>query len=636
VSGILLACAIIDQPSGLVGGDPDAAKTPLYFASALVGSLYIWWSAIQGIRQGDFTADIPVSLATAAALAIEAYSAAAVVAVLLLLGGMLENFVAARAGKAVEALAALLPDRVTVRREGRDETVPLGEVRVGDLVLVRSGERIPVDGRIRVGVASINEAPITGESMLREKGAGEIVYAGSLSELGAFELEATRVGDDTALAQIHRMIVDARKEKAPVERLLDRYAKLYTPVAIALGAILWWWSGDALRAITMLIVFCPCVMVLATPTALVASIGNAALRGSLVKKGATIEALAKIDTIMFDKTGTLTTGHPVVSDVVSLNGLPPDEILRLIATAERFSEHPIGRAIVDAALSRGLQLEDPDEFEVLPGLGVVAKIGGERVTVGRPGVVGSDAASTPERMRELKRVSAGERESRTMVEMTVAGKPAGLVFVEDGVRPEAEETVNRLRAMGVKIILASGDHAPVVERLAERLEIDVAYAEVLPGGKAEIVRQLRAEGRHVAFVGDGINDGPALASADVGVAMGLTGTDLAIEAADTALLSDDLSKLPHLLRVSRMAVKAIRQNLAFSLFVLAIAVGFTIPGILTPVSGALLHELSSIPVIANSARLIGVKHERGGEPLEGEAEASSPELIVAGDKNSVR
>lgn len=388
---LLLIMAGAVNPGGLVsGGEVSPVGEMLYFASAIVGSLYIWFSAIQGLRQRDFTADIPVSIATAAAIAIGAYSAAAIVAVLLLLGGMLEDFVAARSGKALEALEKLLPETVTLRREGRDEVVPLGEVGIGDMLLVRPGERVAVDGVVASGRASLNQAAITGESVAVDRAAGDEVFAGTLSEAGALEVEATRVGEETTLGQIRRMVEEAQQEKAPVERVLDRYAKLYTPIALILGALLWWWSGEITRAITMLIVFCPCVMVLATPTALVASIGNAAMRGSLVKKGATIEATARVDTVAFDKTGTLTYCAPHLSGIISLNGMAEDEVLRLSAAAEKFSEHPIGRAVVGAAEDRGLSVSDPEGFEALAGLGVRAEAEGRPLVVGRPKMMGEE------------------------------------------------------------------------------------------------------------------------------------------------------------------------------------------------------------------------------------------------------
>lgn len=600
---VLLIAATIQTPDGLINS--EHARTWLYLAAALAGSLYIWWSAIQGIRERDFTADIPVSFATAAALIIGQYSAAAVVAVLLLLGGMLEEFVSARAGNALDSLAKLLPDRVTVRRNGEDRVVALSEVRIADLVLIRSGERLPVDGVVAQGTASINQAAITGESVAVEKSPGDPVFAGTLNELGALEVRTTKVGEETTLGQIRHMVEEAQKQKAPIERILNRYAKFYTPAALILGALVWWWSGDILRAITILIVFCPCVMVLATPTALVASIGNAALRGSLVKKGATIEAMAKVTAVAFDKTGTLTFGQPKLTTVHPLAEITENDLLRLAAIAEKLSEHPLGRAVVQAALAADLIVPDPEEFTVLPGLGVRARIDNEDVIIGRPRLLSEQGIVVDPQVgaRATNLVAVG----RTVILVARRERVEGLLVLEDTLRPQASPVITRLKKLGIRTVLVTGDNTVTAERIAGELGISEVHAEVLPAQKVEIVKQLQAQGFNVAFVGDGVNDGPALATANVGVAMGLGGTDVAIETAEIALLSDDLTKLPHLLSLSRQAMRAIKQNLIFSLSVLAIAVGLAIPGILAPVTGALLHELSSIPVIANSARLIGIK-----------------------------
>ena len=603
VSLLLLVIATIQAPDGVINS--AHAHTWLYLASALVGSIYIWWSAIGGIRARDFTADIPVSFATAAALIIGQYSAAAVVAVLLLLGGMLEEFVSARAGNALDSLAKLLPDRVTVRRDGEDLVVPLEEVQSADLVLIRSGDRIPIDGVVARGIASVNQAAITGESLAVEKQQGDAVFAGTLNELGALEVRATKVGEETTLGQIRRMVEEAQRQKAPIERILNRYAKFYTPAALILGALVWWVSGDILRAITILIVFCPCVMVLATPTALVASIGNAALRGSLVKKGATIEALAKVTAVAFDKTGTLTFGQPKLVTIQPLEEVTETELLRLAAIAEKLSEHPLGRAIVQAALAREVAVPDPEEFIVLPGLGVQARINEGEVIIGRPRLLSEQGITVQEEVAVRARNLASV--GRTVILVAHNRQVVGMLVLEDTLRPEAGQVIRRLKKLGIRTVLVTGDNSVTAERIAGELGISEVHAEVLPAQKVEIVKQLQAQGMNVAFVGDGVNDGPALATANVGVAMGLGGTDVAIETAEIALLSDDLTKLPHLLSLSRQAMRAIKQNLIFSLSVLAIAVGLAIPGILLPVTGALLHELSSIPVIANSARLIGIK-----------------------------
>ena len=360
-----------------------------------------------------------------------------------------------------------------------------------------------------------------------------------------------------------------------------------------------------MRAITMLIVFCPCVMVLATPTALVASIGNAALRGSLVKKGATIEALAKIDTVIFDKTGTLTVGQPMLTRVIPLNGLEETNILNLAAIAEKFSEHPLGRAIVQAAQARSLSIPDPEGFEVMPGIGVRAAVDGCKLLLGRPQFLVEQGLLSAGNLQEA--ISQEAVPGETLVGVAIGEEVTGMLALQDVARPEAQAAVSQLNSLGIRTVLVTGDNWATANQIAAELDINEIYAETLPETKVEIVKRLQSQGRTVAFVGDGVNDGPALATADVGIAMGIAGTDVAIETAEIALLADDLTKLPHLLVLSRQAIRAIKQNLVFSLGVLAGAVGLTIPGILNPVTGALLHELSSIPVIANSARLIGLR-----------------------------
>src|SRR6266699_1748464 len=509
---LLLIAATIQNPRGLV--DAEQTRTPLYLAAALVGSVYIWWSAFQGIRERDFTADIPVSFATAGALIIGQYSAAAVVAVLLLLGGMMEEFVSARAGNALDSPAKLLPDRVTVRRDGQDLVVSLEEVHSGDLVLIRSGDRIPVDGTVAMGTASVNQSAITGESLPVEKQVGDIVYAGTLNEVGALEVQTTKVGAETTPGQIRRMVEEAQEQKAPIERILDRYAKFYTPAALILGVLVWWWSGDILRAITILIVFCPCVMVLATPTALVASIGNAALRGSLVKKGATVEAMAKVNAVAFDKTGTLTFGRPKLTTIQPLGEMTETELLRLAASAEKLSEHPLGRAVLQAASAREIVVPDPEELTVLPGLGVRARIQDADVVIGRPRLlseqgitVGSDIAA---RARNLAAVG------RTVILVAHNRQVVGMLVLEDTLRPEASSVITRLGKLGIRTVLVTGDNTMTAERIAGALGISEVHAEVLPAQKVEIVKQLQAQGWSVAFVGDGVNDGPALATANVG------------------------------------------------------------------------------------------------------------------------
>ena len=602
-SGLLLILAIIFDPGGLFShAEGRNGAGMIYLAAALVGSSYIWWSALQGIRERDFTADIPVSIATIAAIAIGEYSAAAVVAVLLLVGGLLEDFVAARASQSLESLARLLPDRVVMRRDGRDLTVCLEEVAVDDLLLVRSGDRIAVDGQVESGSASVNQAAITGESLAVEKKAGDRVFAGTLNEVGAIEVRVTRIGMETTLGQIHALIEEAQASKPPIERLLNRYARIYMPTALIAGTLLWWWSGDVMRAITMLIVFCPCVIVLATPTALVAAIGSAAMRGSLIKKGAAVEALSHVDTVIFDKTGTLTAGKPRLLQIIPLGAVSQDRLLESAAIAEKFSEHPLGKALVSAAKDLRMKLMDPEHFEALPGLGIRSRVGECDVFLGSIGSLEREGIVIDRAVREKAR--ALQESGCSVILVAMSGRTEGLFVFEDELRPQSKSVVQKLADLGLNVVIVTGDSQAATERVAMSLGIREHFSEKMPQEKVQIVKRLQSLGHRVAFVGEGVNDGPALAQADVGIAMGIAGTDVAIETADVGLLSDDLSKMPHLIMVSRKAIDTIKHNLVFSMGVLAIAVALTVPGILTPVTGAMLHELSSIPVIANSMRLI--------------------------------
>jgi Cd2+/Zn2+-exporting ATPase len=605
-SGLLLILAVVSDPRGLFShAEGRNGAGVIYLAAALVGSSYIWWSALQGIRERDFTADIPVSIATIAAIAIGEYSAAAVVAVLLLVGGLLEDFVAARASQSLESLARLLPDRVIVRRDGQDLTVCLEDVAIEDLLLVRSGDRIAVDGLVVSGSASVNQAAITGESLAMEKKTGDRVFAGTLNEVGAIEVRVTRIGRETTLGQIHALIEEAQASKPPIERLLSRYAKIYMPTALIAGALLWWWSGDVMRAITMLIVFCPCVIVLATPTALVAAIGSAAMRGSLIKKGAAVEALSHVDTVIFDKTGTLTAGKPRLMQIIPLGAVSQDRLLESAAIAEKFSEHPLGKALVSAAKDRGMILVDPERFEALPGLGIRARAGNEDIFLGRIGSLEKEGISIGQEVREKARIL--EAQGCSVILVAMDGRTEGLFAFEDELRQQSKPVVQKLADLGLNVVIVTGDSQAATERVANCLGVKEHFSEKMPHEKVQIVKKMQSLGHRVAFVGEGVNDGPTLAQADVGIAMGIAGTDVAIETADVGLLSDDLSKMPHLIMVSRKAIATIKHNLVFSLGVLAVAVVLTVPGILTPVSGAMLHELSSIPVIVNSMRLIAYR-----------------------------
>lgn len=581
----------------------------LYLASALIGGTPLFLFAARGLLiRHDITAGVMATVAMIAAIIVGEYSAAALVVFMFSVGDWMENFTIARANNALQELTRLIPAVVTVRRDNQEVVIPLEQVLLGDIVLVRSGERIGVDGSVLSGNGSVNQAAITGESMPVEKRIGDEVFAGTLNEAGAFEVKVNRLGEDTALGQIVRLVKDAQASQAPVERIANRYAKVLVPVTFGIAIIVYLLTGDITRSITVLVVVCPCALVLATPTAVVAAIGNAAKRGMLVKTGAVIEQVGKVDVVAFDKTGTLTHGRPIVKEIITLDGLSEDQVLALAATTERFSEHPIGRSIVNACQERNIALGVPTDFAVLTGFGVSARIDGYEVIIGSRALLAERSVQWTSAVDEKARLleSAGQ----TVIPVSVDRQVAGLIALVDVPRNEARQAIRDLKAAGVsEVVMITGDNARTAKFISEELGIDRFYAEVLPQDKLKVIRDFQAQGKKVLFAGDGVNDAPALAAADIGVAMGMAGTDVAMETADIGLMADEIERLPQLIELSRKSLKVIKQNVIFSMSMNVLSVALGSFGIIGPVVGALMHEASALPVLANSARLIQYKPE---------------------------
>jgi Cd2+/Zn2+-exporting ATPase len=579
----------------------------LYFGSAVIGGIPLFMLASKAVFiKHDITAGFMASVAMIAAILVGEYSAAALVVFMFAIGDWLENLTIARANNALRDLAQLVPATVTVRRKGMETIIPVEQVTLEDIVLVRSGERIGVDGVLLSGYGCINQSAITGESMPIEKKSGDDIFAGTLNEMGAFEVKVTRLGQDTTLGQIVQLVKDAQAQQAPVQRLANKYAKILVPVTFSIAIAVFLLSGEIIRAITVLVVVCPCALVLATPTGVVAAIGNAAKRGMLVKSGAVIEQVGKVDVVAFDKTGTLTHGKPVVQDVICHNGMERDELLTLAASAERFSEHPIGRSIVQALEHRKLSLREPQEFNVLPGYGVTARIGEQQVVMGNRVLMIEKCIAWSNELNE--QVQGLEIQGHTVIPVAVNGSIAGLIALADTARPEAKTAIAELKRMGIReVIMITGDNPRTAKRIADELGIDRYFAEVLPQQKLKIIRDLQMEGRKVMFAGDGVNDAPALAAADIGVAMGLAGTDVALETASIGLMADEIERLPQIIDLSRTALHVIRQNVIFSMSMNVISLLLGGFGIIGPAIGALLHEFSALPVLANSARLINYR-----------------------------
>jgi P-type Cu+ transporter len=563
------------------------------------------------------------------------FDTSALIVTLILLGRLLEARARSRTGEAIKRLAGLGAKTARVVRDGEECDVPVEDVAVGDVVVVRPGEKVPVDGVVVSGESAVDEAMISGEPMPVVKRVGDEVIGATINAAGSFRFEATKVGKHTALRQIMQLVEEAQGTKAPIQRLADRISGVFVPVVVAIAAltfVVWLLLGPEpsftlalLNFVAVLIIACPCAMGLATPTSIMVGTGKGAESGILIKGGEALEAAHRLTTVVLDKTGTLTKGEPELTDVVATNGLTEDELLRLAASAERTSEHPLGEAIVRGAKERGLSLAEAEGFRATSGGGVGAQVEGHAVLVGsRRFLVGSGASEDVLAPRGEKLALKG----KTPVFVAVDGESAGIVAVADTVRSESREAVERLHEMGLEVAMITGDDRRTAEAIARELGIDRVLAEVLPQEKAAEVKRLQSEGQKVAMVGDGINDAPALAQADVGVAIG-TGADVAMEAADLTLISGDVRGVARAISLSKATVRNIKQNLfwafAYNVALIPVAAGILYPffaggavpealrpflgeyGFLNPVLAAAAMALSSVTVVSNALRLRRVK-----------------------------
>ena len=544
------------------------------------------------------------------------YETASIIIVFILLGRYLEARAKGQTGDAIRRLMGLQAKTARVIRDGRDVDVPIEEVVVGDVVVVRPGEKIPVDGVVFGGASTVDESMITGESMPVEKRGGAEVIGATLNKTGTFQFRATKVGRDTALAQIIRLVEQAQGSKAPVQRLADRIAARFVPAVIGVAVItaaIWFLFGPEprytyalLNFVAVLIIACPCALGLATPTAVMVGTGRGAEAGILIKGGEALEIAHRITAVVFDKTGTLTRGTPAVTDVVPVNGYDEAALVRLVASAERGSEHPLGEAVITRARTTGLALGEPAAFEAVPGYGIVASVDGRRIVAGnaalltREGITLDGAATHADRL-------AGEGKTPMMV--AVDGRPAGVIAVADTLKPNSRDVVGALKRMGMQVVMLTGDNRRTAEAIARQVGVDRVVADVKPDEKAAQIDALQREGYLVAMVGDGINDAPALAKADLGIAIG-AGTDVAIDSAGIVLVGDDLRGVLTAVALSRRTMRTIHQNLfwafAYNVALIPVAAGVLYPFtgmLLSPMLAALAMAMSSVTVVSNSLRL---------------------------------
>ena len=562
----------------------------------LCGVPIIMEALIGLITAFDVKADVLVSLALIASVCIGENFAAGEVAFIMQLGGLLEELTVAKARAGIEKLVRLTP--VTARRikDGREEIIAAQDVAVGDVLRVLPGESVPADGEIVSGHTSIDQAVMTGESMPVDKGPGDEAVSGTVNRFGAFEMRATRVGEDSSIQRMVRLVQSADAGKAKIVGLADRWATWVVVIALAAASLTWLISGEIIRAVTILVVFCPCAMVLATPTAIMAAIGNATRHGFLVREGDALERLAQVKKVAFDKTGTLTMGTPTVCAICPAGNTDKDELLRLAASAELLSEHPLGKAIAAAVPSA----KAAQDFEMLPGRGVRATVGGRHVLAGNAALLNENGV-TFGMSEEMQRLLA---EGCTLTQLAVDGCYAGCIALSDTPRPGSAEMISRIRSLGVTPVLLTGDVAAAARHVASALGITDVRAGCLPKDKMAYMDECRTSGEGVCMIGDGVNDAPALKRADVGIAMGGIGSDIAVEAADIALVDDRIAELPHLLALSKRMMRTIRINLSFSMGLNFLAIAPAITGVLGPVAGALVHNAGSVLVIIHSALLL--------------------------------
>lgn len=599
LSGIPL---VLSWVFGWIGQGPLSLPTVLAIASLILGGYPIVKSAIKTLLIPDLNVDTLVSIAAVSATAVGAYQEAATVLFIMLLGESLEGATVGKTRKAIASLIQLSPKMAWVRRGDKEIQVPIEDVKPAEVVIVKPGERIPVDGKIISGCASINQSTLTGESIPVEKETGDKVYCGTFNESGSCEIEATQVADDTKLAQIKRLILEAQAEKSPTQRMMDRFSRYFIPAIIFIAFATFIITGEVFRAITILIVACPCALVLGTPTAVVAAIGNAARQGILIKGGAYLEQMGRLKTLLIDKTGTLTHGKPKVVEISPFNGADEKEVLYWAAIAEKRSEHPLARAITEKAEEFGFTIPHPLSFENVRGKGVKVQWNSKTIIAGSSEMMRREGVEIPETAEKL--LEAKQLEGMTPLLVTCNHHLIGIVSIADTLREGVREAIDKIKEQGVsEIWMLTGDSTFAADRIGKQLGIRYE-ANLLPEEKVVSVKEWKRKGRVVAMIGDGVNDAPALAAADIGIAMGAVGTDVAIETADIALMTDELAKIPAAIGLSRKALRVIKQNLIFALVFNTVLVFLSAQGWVTMILGAGMHQASSLLVILSSMRLL--------------------------------
>ncbi len=601
VGGVALAISLVLQLA-----DKGVAFDPAWITILISGLPLLYLAVTRLVRQGCISSALLISIAMAACIGIGELFAAGEVAFIMAIGELLENYTVNRAKRGLSKLISLAPEqgrRVVKEKNGEhEEIVPIVSIQVGDILRVLPGERIPVDGVIVYGNTSVDQSVMTGESLPVDKAEGNGVFCGTMNCYGSVDIRATKVGHDSSLQKMIDLVKEAENKKAPMQRIVDKWAAWLVPIALVIAIIAYFITGDLVRAVTVLVVFCPCALALATPVSIVAGIGQATKFGVLVKSGEALERMGKVDCITFDKTGTLTEGLLTVCDVISfVADMDVPEILRITASVEARSEHPIGKAIVKYMLAQKGTLADSENFSMTPGKGIRAEIDGQTVLCGKSDFLEENGVILDERIRgELDGL---RNEGKASVLTAIGQQCIGMIALSDVLRPAAKDVVAELGRMNVNVVLLTGDNRQATGYLAAQVGIRDIRAELLPAEKVSSIEEMQANGRVVCMIGDGVNDAPALKTADVGVAMGSMGSDIAIESAEIALMGDDISRIPYLKRLSNAVIKSIKVNISLSMAINLVAITLSVMGLLGPTLGALVHNAGSVLVVLNAALL---------------------------------
>lgn len=615
VAGVFLLLDLVPHLIEEFGGNPVQLAflpfDPAWVTIAISGIPLLYlaiWRILHNPGISKISSALLICIAMFASIAIGDLFAAGEVVFIMAIGALLEEATTNRAKKGLKKLIRLAPTRGRRLNDGREEMIPAEEIEQGDILRILPGETIPVDGKIISGETSVDQSIMTGESLPIDKGVGEEVFCGTINRFGSVDILATKVGENSSLQKLIHMVQDAESKQAPMQRIADRVASWLVPVALLIAILSFVFTGNIVTAVTVLVVFCPCALVLATPTAIMAAIGQAAKHGVIIKSGEALEKMGKVDTIAFDKTGTLTYGRLDVSDSISFDeAVSETELLSLAASAESKSEHPLGKAIVSYAKMKEVPLVEPVAFSMTAGKGILAEVKNRKLLCGNEKFLAENGVSI-----DTSAQSALERlrtQGKAAILVADTQKCIGVIALSDVLRPEAKGMVSRLTDMHTRTVLLTGDNKKTANYFAEQVGISEVRADLLPEEKVQTIEKLQRENHTVCMTGDGVNDAPALITADMSVAMGSIGSDIAVDAADVALMSDDISKIPYLKRLSNATVKTIKVSILLSMGINFVAIALSLMEVLTPTTGALVHNAGSCFVVLIAALLYDRKFE---------------------------